>query len=324
VSTIIGIDVGRSSTKVVCYAQGERVQLDFESAVSPAIELSTESAAHMAEPDTVLLRGKSFFTGRTAIVQTGDDMLAGLSDDWSRTDKHFALILGALKRLKCLGVATEGATVVVGLPARLFASQKKLYGSDVAALLVGNQIRVVPQPMGPFFNLYFNEFGGNDSALDLKSLAFIEVGQYTTDFALVDRGVVVEKSFGSCMGMSDCAAELVRLIQDRYRIAVSLVEATALFASPTLLNFGKELSVAEEVRLAALPLAGQIIDKAAQLFGDRLRLMHGIHIAGGGAPLVYSELVKAWSADGFVTMAEQPRYAVAEGFARFGLGFSKG
>ncbi len=326
--TVIGVDVGRSATKVVCITSGRRFELSFASAASPAIALSTETAIAMAEADTVLVRSKPYFTGQTAIVQTGDDMLAGLSDDWAHSDKHSALILGAIKRLKALGVATDGAIVVVGLPARIFASQKNLYGTNVSSLLPGFNIKVVPQPMGPFFGLYFNAQGGNDASLDNKSLAFIEVGQYTTDYALIDRGYVVERTFGSSSGMSEAAAGLQRLIQDRHHVAINLVEATNLFVTPELMNFGARLNVAEEVRLSIQPLAHQISEKAQQLFGDRLRHMHGIHLAGGGAPLVHSELVKIWSstmgvkADGFVTLAEHARFAVAEGFARFGLSFA--
>lgn len=326
--TVIGIDVGRSATKVICISGGKRHSVSFQSAASPAIALSTESAMAMAESETVLVRSRPFFTGETAIIQTGDDMLAGLSDDWANSDKHSALILGSINRLKALGVVTEGSIVVVGLPARLFASQKNLYGTNVSSLLAGYTVKVVPQPMGPFFSLYFDTEGGNDASLDDKSLAFIEVGQYTTDYALIDHGHVVERTFGSSSGMSEAASELQRLVQDRHRISISLVEATNLFIKPELMHFGKCLNVSEEVRLSVSPLAHQIAEKAQQLFGDRLRHMHGIHLAGGGAPLVHGELVKIWTstmgtpADGFVTLAEHARFAVAEGFARFGLSFA--
>lgn len=74
-------------------------------------------------------------------------------------------------------------------------------------------------------------------------------------------------------------------------------------------------------------LAQSIANKASQLFGEAVRLLAGIRVAGGGTPLVQDAIAK-WtdSASGgaepaaFVSVVSNARFAVARGLLRFALG----
>ncbi|MDZ4283096.1 MAG: hypothetical protein U1C04_20310 [Hydrogenophaga sp.] len=74
-------------------------------------------------------------------------------------------------------------------------------------------------------------------------------------------------------------------------------------------------------------LAQSIAKKAGQLFGELVRSLGGIRVAGGGAPLVRDAIAK-WtdSASGgtvpaeYVIVVPNARFVVAEGFLRFALG----
>lgn len=321
----IGLDVGRSSVKIVASnAQGERHQLDFPSAFCRAIRISDVSAAARAAAETVSVAGAEYFVGDTAIIQGRDDMIGGLSDDWATQPQHAALLLSGLKRLEALGMnQVDESLVVVGLPARLFASQRKAYHLMVSEHLPKAEIKVVPQSMGPYYAMMFGADGEVQDGFDDSSWAFVEVGQFTTDFAMIDRGHVVDRSFDSCDGMRLAAEQLQRILLEQIKTKVTLTEATALLAKPVLKSFGREIDVSSHVAEAALPLAHTIADKAAQVFGDSVRTLSGIRVAGGGAPLVRDVLAKKWVGEipaDFVAVVPNSRFAVAEGFQRFATG----
>jgi len=323
-----GIDVGRSATKAVSIVDGVRAMISFPSAICPAIRLTDASAAARAQVETVKIGSHEYFTGETAIIQGRDEMLGGLSDDWASSEQHGALILAAIKRLEAQGIAgVATGLVVVGLPARVFASQRKHYAAAVSELLPEAEVKVVPQPMGPYYTMLFDESGMEQGGVDSGSWAFIEVGQFTTDFAMIERGHVVERAFNSCEGMRVSAEALQRLVMERYGLSISMAEATALLQEPLIRNFGRKIDVTDLVREAVQPLARTIAEKARQMFGETLRSMDGVRLAGGGAGLVMDALPSVWSGltgvvpEGFIAVVDDARFAVADGFGRFGLAF---
>jgi len=328
----IGLDVGRSSVKVVASAPGAaRVQLDFPSAFCLATKLSDASAQDRASLETVSVKGVDYFVGHTAIIQGRDDMIGGLSDDWASQPQHAALLLSGLNRLEAAGISgAEKALIVIGLPARLYSSQRHAYQAAVAEHLPRAEIKVAPQSMGPFYTMIFDEDGASVDGLDGSSFAIVEVGQFTTDFAMIENSHVIDRSFASCDGMRVAAEQLQRIVLDELKINLTLAQATAVLAKPVLRSFGREIDLREHVRAAAQPLALSIADKAAQVFGDRVRSLTGIRVAGGGAPLVHDALAAKWaSAAGghlpqdFVSVIKNARFAVAEGFLRFGLALQR-
>lgn len=328
----IGLDVGRSSVKIAANVPGasgnDRIKIGFPSAFCPAIKMADDSAMRRAAHETVTVKGQQYFVGETAIVQGRDDMIGGLTDNWSSQPQHAALLLSGVQRLRAAtSKDVDAAMIVLGLPARLFASQRKSYQNAIAEHLPRAEIKVVPQPMGPYYTMLFDEDGVSQDGFDDTSWAFVEVGQFTTDFAMVDRGHVVDRSFVSCDGMRIAAECLQRSVLETHKTKVTMAEATDLLAHPFLRSFGRAIDVRELVRVASAPLARAIADKASQVFGDNVRSLSGIRVAGGGAPLVCGALAEklAEAADGqlpagFVSVVPDARFAVAEGFLRFALG----
>jgi plasmid segregation protein ParM len=227
-----------------------------------------------------------------------------------------------LKKLAATGIAgIDTALIVVGLPGALYASQKAGLGQALGKLVPRAEIRVMPQPMGPYQELVFTADGleSREVNADDDSYAVIEVGQYTTDFALLLHGHTIENAFGSCDGMRIAAEHLQRSLRQS-QIAVSMAEATDLLRTKTLKNFGARIDVTDEVHRAVEPLAAQIVDKANQLIGKSARSLDGILVAGGGAPLVLNSLRKTWP---HARLSENSRFSVAEGFCRYSLAYSR-
>jgi plasmid segregation protein ParM len=322
--TCIGIDIGRSAVKIVATSgKFERAEITFPSAFSPAVRLTDDQEAERAATDTVEVNKKLYFVGETALLQGRDDMIAGLSDDWGFSNQHAALLLAGMKKLESQGVpGVQMALIVVGLPARLYAHQKATYANEIAKHAGRAEIKVVPQPLGPYYTMLLDSKGQQSPSFDADdaSWGIIEVGQYTTDYALVERGRVIEHAFGSCDGMHIAATNLQKEILGMHDIQVSVSDATDMLATPTLKNFGERIDVSKEVRTAVEPVAQIIADKANQLFGERARKMDGIRVAGGGAPLVIEVLRKKWAN---TSLAENSRFSVAEGFCRFAVGLEQ-
>lgn len=324
----IGLDVGRSAVKIVAHGDAGRIQMDFPSAVCRAERLLDDSAAALAATETVSVDGKEFFVGRTAMIQGRETMIGGLSDNWANLPQHAALLLSGIKRLAGAGVPNaESGLLVVGLPARLYSSQRKTYAAQVAEFLPRAEIKVVPQSMGPYYSLALDEHGVDNNEGGEASWAFIEVGQFTTDFAMVQRGHVVDRMFDSCDGMRVAAERLQRLVLEKHGARIDLAEASDILASRRLTMFGTEHDVSALVAESCVDLANTVADKAGQLFGDQVRTLRGVRIAGGGAPLIRDAVERKWTemAPGglppsFVAVADNARFAVAEGFCRFAMG----
>ena len=322
--TCIGFDVGRSAVKLVAVHGSkqkiEKTEVTYPSAFSPAVRITDDREAARAATETVSVDGQNYFVGETAVLQGRDDLIAGLSDDWAFTKQHAALFLSGLKKLEAEGVpGVATAVIVAGLPARLYAHQKASYAAELSKHAGQAEIKVVPQPLGPYYTMMLSKDGtqSKDFKGDDDSWGIIEVGQYTTDFALVEQGRTIENAFGSCDGMRIAAEALIKLVLERHNINITLSEATDAMANPRIKNYGKVIDVSNEIQVAVAPLSQTIMDKANQLFGDRIRKMDGIRIAGGGAPLVSGALANKWPN---TSVSENSRYAVAEGFCRFALG----
>lgn len=322
--TCIGIDVGRSAVKIVAaFGNFERTEVTFPSAFSPAVRITDDREAERAMTDTVEVDGRSYFVGETALLQGRDDMIAGLTDDWAFADQHAALLLAGMKKLEAQGVpGVQAALIVVGLPARLYAHQKSAYATEVSKHVARGEVKVVPQPLGPYYTMMLDKKGQQMPNFDADddSWGIIEVGQYTTDYALVERGRTIEHAFGSCDGMHIAAVNLQKEILRVHNIPVSVSDATEMLAKPVLKNFGVKIDVSAEVATAVEPVAQTIADKANQLFGEKARKMDGIRIAGGGAPLVSAALARKWSN---TSLAENSRFSVSEGFCRFAMGLEQ-
>jgi plasmid segregation protein ParM len=317
--TFIAVDLGRSAAKVVAYdgANDKREMLLYPSAVIPAKSLSDEGARARAMSETVTVNGKSYFFGDTAIRQGHDDLLGGLRDDWFATDHHRALFLGGLKKLTDAGVPdVEHALIIVGLPSTLYAAHKVQLAKVLAALVPEADIRVMPQALGPYFALAFDEKGQETDKIDADGMyGAIEVGQYTTDYALVIEGDPIDDAYGSCSGMSKVAASLQRILQQK-DYSVTLAEATQALATRQIKNFGKVVDIWPEITAAVEPLAEEIYMKSREVFGSHLRKLDKIVLAGGGAGLVAPRLSSEW---GTLELIPNERFAVAEGFLRYAL-----
>lgn len=312
----IGLDVGHSAVKV---AAGEK-QIMFPTAAAPAVHLPLAEAAASAKADSVTARGKRYFVGQTAIVHAHDGaLLDGLRDDWIETDEHAALLVAGYQRgLSALDA--DSPTLVLGLPSRLHGAQHERLG-DVAALALQiprEQIVVLPQALGAYMSTILDPQGNpaTDRAVTSELVGVIDIGYYTADFGLIRGGVWSLAGAKSLFGAHRIAQDLADWIAREHGVSLPLRDAEQALRKRGWTLYGKQIDLRDRVEAIANEYAENIAEHAMNVFGSSLPSMEAIVLAGGAAPLVFDALKARWP---HVVMPENSRFAVAEGFRRYGL-----
>lgn len=309
----IGLDIGHSAVKVsVSDQKGKRHTVTIPTAVCQAFRISDEVESDRAAKETVRVGNVDYFIGETAVIQGGVNITSGLSEDWVSTPEHTALMIGSYKKaVELAGV--EQPKLVLGLPTHLYARQRNKL-RDVAVDVLGTRdVRVVPQPMGPYFEAMFDENGVPVSAVNEESWGVVEIGYFTTDFMLMMNGRWVEKASGTCSGARVAAEHLQRILGEK-GVTTDLPECEEALRKKHIRNFTAKLDVTNEVNEAVGILANEVIDHATRLMEPYARRLHGVIVAGGGAEFMFEKIKERWP---HAVCPQNPRLSVAEGMRRF-------
>ena len=319
--TAIGCDIGHSTVKLSFTANGEVRNIIFPSVAVPAFRISNEIEAAKAEKETVSVNGIPYFFGDAAAFQSAGNASSGLTDDWINKPEHTALLLGAFKKLNEAGVDIDDSIISLGLPTNLVRQYKDELKRIVNSLVKPDTVFVMPQSIAPFHTVSYDKDGyeyrskiGSGSVLDEEAWGVVEVGYYTTDFMLIDKGRWAQKSEGACKGVYVAAERLKETLTSK-NINCTLIACEKALRDKTIKNFGTVISVSQEVDESISEIVSMIEDESQRLLKDRARDIEGVLIAGGGAPLVFDKLKAKWP---HAVLAENSRFAVSEGMRRYG------
>jgi len=318
---VVGLDIGHSAVKIALNNRaGIPSRVLFPSVVCPAMQISDESEHARAAKETVSLGTRRYFFGETAQVQSGSrGGTMGLNEKWIYSPEHAVLLMGAWRTIQeTYGGAIQDAMLVLGLPTHLFATQRDALKDLVEAHLpvkAGN-VRVMPQAMGPYHTFMLDPDGTPvaERTMGAQSWAVVEIGHYTTDFGLIARGRWVEQACGTCSGVHLAAERVVRQLR-QMDIALGLLDAQPVLATGKVKHMGRFIDVSSECSEAVGVVVDEAIDTATRLFEPWVGALDGVIVAGGGARLLYGALARRWP---HVHLAENPRFAIAEGMRRFG------
>ena len=333
-SVSIGIDLGHSSIKTSIKSSKMSPVLGgssiFPTVVRDWIPIANEETARRAEVDTVVVRGKKFFVGETAQRQSQAETFSGQNRNWIETEQHDALLVSAWNRaLSVLSHSDnnmgdpERISVVLGLPASYYAEQRDVLRARANALLQPLikpdqilNIFVESQSRAPLLCVAFDSNGNETGrAGDDETWGVVEIGQFTTDFTLHDRGQEVDSAASSARGVHMIYDRLAGVFKQRgYEGSYELISKA--IQTRKVKDFGKEVDVNDIVAPAIAEFSTYIQDEVASRFGSKARTMDGIIVAGGGAYIVGQDIKAKYPN---TVIPGQPRFAVAEGYARFGL-----
>lgn len=328
---IVALDVGHSAVKISFNTpESKEPTIDFfPSVIIPAFSISDDAESTRAETDTVTVGRESFFVGQTAEIQGGRNLENIVEEEWVRSPSHTALVAAALKRVARQGGLEQAEMLVVGLPTSLYKRQRDDLRAAVAEICNKEiEIKVLPQPMGAFQYNMLDKFGFQAAGRSFsnESWGVVEVGYFSTDFMIM-RGDGrssrwVDRAGGICSGVRVAAERLAKLISEEVEyagkrgITVGLREAESALQTGFVKHFGK-IDVSAQVAKAAEVIVSDVFRAATKYLESEAASLDGIVIAGGGAPLIKDALKEKWP---HVLMMPNSRFAVVEGYRRFGLG----
>lgn len=312
--SIVGLDVGRSGVKIAFVFQGETKTFFFPSVVMPAKNLTFDTNPAQTQENTVTVDGQQYFVGETAIMQ-GAVNTVGLSSNWLEGVEHRALLVRAQGLLKSYGIIPK--LIVAGLPINTFSSNAELLFKQVHEIFKCNVVPV-PQPWGVYIDTLYNSDGTipkQDLGLLQQKFAVIDVGHFTTDILLMDKGNWIEESSGSTVGMYKAITELESMLAKNGKFATSL-ECQNILKTGFIREFGTNTSVVELIGQAIPQTVAAVAQEARNLLDKQARSIERIIVAGGGAHIVAPTLKKLWPQ---VTIAAEPRFSVVLGMRKYGI-----
>jgi plasmid segregation protein ParM len=324
----IGLDGGHSMFKVragFLEKPDERISLHIPTAVIQAMHLTNERSKQQALADTVHCGGASYFIGQTALRQGELEAFTGQNSSWVETTEHDVLIVGAWKRImEKAGKGPMRIILVLGLPAKFFDAQKGSLKKRVTKLLApllnhDQHLKVMIQSQGeaPLQWLALNPDGkpSRERNLDEQVWGVIEIGHFTTDFALCDRGTMIERAAGSCAGRH-LVYDAVSQRMARAGLSTTIEHVDMAIRNKKFLAGGEPIDLTQDVLKAESVFNSTVLDHAVRVFDKQRRMLDGIVVAGGGAPGLFGSLKENFKQ---CITDDEPRHVVAEGLCRVGL-----
>ena len=313
---VIGLDVGHSAVKLAATANGRTLRLVVPSFVCPAIEIADEAEQRRADKETVMVGGRPYFVGETARLQGQLKNPIGTYDSWISTPEYAALILGAFKKAAAEGIDIDKPRLVLGLPTHLFSQQKDVLNGVVSDLVQVDHLMVMPQPVGAYHATMLDEYGLPlaHRSMATQTWCVVDIGYYTTDFLVIQKGRFVQNAMGSCAGMRFAAEHLVSLLT-RKGLATDIQEAEEALINRSIKYFAHRQDVGREVDLALAKNVTEVTDTLGRTISAIARQMDGLVVAGGGGGLIFPFIKAIYPT---AMLATDSRFAVAEGMRRFG------
>ncbi len=292
---VLGLDIGFGFTKAT---DGKEFMM-FKSILGDATEIQFRSELEAGSSTNSLhitLDGNSFFIGDFAEQQSFDRQF---TLDQERLITDFVKILSLTVAGRFSG--QEGPLhVVSGLPVGYFKNNHKRFASiltgkhaityhkvDGKALTKNifiQKIRMMPQPLGSFFNILLNDKGKMvNIELTKKKVGVIDVGFRTTDITIFDKLRYVERASTTLdFGISKCFSVLANKLREKSTVNVELFRLYSAAHKGMIRIRGQEYNLSEIRDQVYCQLATAIAGEANRLWADEWDL-DSIILTGGGS-----------------------------------------
>ncbi len=156
------------------------------------------------------------------------------------------------------------------------------------------EVIVMPQPYGSAYSQMLTPSGEINVYHTYMRTGIVDVGTYTVDIALDDDGEFMDSESGSVEGGVYTAQERISAMLERdyrekmpYKI-IEQVLRTGIFTAS-----GKPIDYSEEVEDALSPLRSATVNLMSEKW-QRGTTVDVIYLSGGGAELVYEQIVEAY------------------------------
>jgi plasmid segregation protein ParM len=330
---ILGLDIGYSNLKL---AYGSPEGMPKQSALPAGAGLASTRSMSMNGPQgtsvDVTVNGDTYSVG----VPQSEFPSAPrqLSDDYSRTAAYKALFYGAL-------ALQEEVTIdhlVTGLPVNIFRNKDER--DKLISLMKGEHkirdgksvnvksVDVIAQPIGSYFSAIeelASRRDGSEQGLINSSALVIDIGFYSFDYALIDRGQLISNGCGNnCHAMSSLLEETQKLLSNDGGgvVHISNLEQQVRENQDTVYFGLKPVSLSGYKKEAGKKVASLAVKELKNKLRNAERSVNLIILTGGGAS-EWKPLIEAEFNSAEVFVPANPVTANAVGFFAYGRGYGE-
>ena len=180
-----------------------------------------------------------------------------------------------------------------------------LIQTDACELIANvTEVIVMPQPYGTAYSQMLTPSGEINVYHTYLRTGIVDVGTYTVDIALDDDGEFVDSESGSVEGGVYTAQERISaLLERRYRERMPDRILEQVLRSGIFTASGQPIDYSTEVEDALAPLRSATLNLMSEKW-QRGTTLDVIYLSGGGAELVYEQVVEAYPQTRLVPKAQ--------------------
>ena len=202
-------------------------------------------------------------------------------------------------------------SVVTGLPLGYFNADKSRVMKKFKEILPGSEIKIVPQPLGSFYDLLFDDDGEiqHTEFMD-KRVAVLDIGTYTTDILVTDKGTPVAGVSGSVeIGIDTLFTEIRKNLLP-VRRNIGSVEIDTALRTNTIKRRGEQIDISDILTENKAAIAANIWSWANARLGTE-EDMEVLVLTGGGG-----EILRNYFVQGNIIAPKSPFLSNATGFCK--------
>lgn len=291
-SKCLGIDVGYGYTKVVRDSAEGAVRTVWPSVIGN-FEASTVEIEGMksSASEYVEVENQKFLVGRAALKHSSRTFNAR-EKNWIASVAYRALMKYAIQNADSYSI---NLTVTSGLPVSYYKTDKGRLTNIIREITKEAAItvtaKVIPQPLGSFFNLLFDKSGAvQDEGLLNARVGVLDIGFYTADLITIDNLELVEKQIASFEnGVAGILESIARDIENAYDFRPDLHKTEEAIRKGTIRVYGLDHDITEIARQRLTELATEIEARTKTVWRTAADLDQVV-LTGGGATLLRSNL----------------------------------
>lgn len=311
----IGVDVGYGYTKVVTDSGDGITQVIEPSVVGDYEDRTVEvEGLRLSELNIVEINGQKLLVGGSALKHSSR-VFNFREKNWTESVAYRALMKNAISHAQPRSIKLF---IISGLPVSYYKSDKgklSMVLRNIAAdAAINITVKVIPQPLGSFFNLLFDDNGEiQDEGLASSRIGILDIGFYTSDLLTIDNLELVEKQIGSFEnGVAGTLESLSKDIEKVYDLRPDLHKTEEAIRKGSIRVFGENHDITEMVKHRLLELTTEIEARAKTIWKTAADL-DKVFLTGGGATLLesYLDLYK------HAVVIDGAQFANARGYYRY-------
>ena len=301
----IGVDLGYGFVKV---SDGKNDRI-FPSVVGQARILRYVSDENPDQSSiknlNVLIDDREYFVGDLANRQS-EVVMVSLNEN--RMDEQISKVLVVTGLALLSDNKTSSYNIVTGLPVGCFSdtkqsliqlfkgthriTQRRNQKNEIEQVINVNEVKVVPQPFGTFFNLILDNNGSLiDEKLAGSKVGIIDIGFRTTDYIVVDNLENIDRLSGSTnTGLSTAYGIISELLKDEFKISKPIYQLDEIVKNGVIRISGKSYNLDEIKKHAFSVVAEKLITEVNSLWVNKWEL-DTVFITGGGGISIYEYML---------------------------------